>query len=168
MQLDDVGPAGPTDSAPEAGVAAISVAIDLARGDGLVPTLLSSVNLLTCRPLPNATTVATIGPNGGSIQVGQTSLVIPQGALSLASDDQGRAGLRPRELRPVLAGGSPLRAPGEAHDELPELPIALPTKRIVYTNESLKVLALLKSLDLRLQRNVAAPIDHFSRYAVAY
>ncbi len=46
--------------------------------------------------------------------------------------------------------------------------IALPTKRIVYTNESLKVLELLKSLDLRLQRNVAAPIDHFSRYAVAY
>jgi len=46
--------------------------------------------------------------------------------------------------------------------------VALPTKRIVYTTDGLKVLQLLKSLDLRLSRMVSAPIDHFSRYAIAY
>ncbi len=74
-----------------------------------MPTLLSSVNLLTCRPLPYASSVATIGPNGGTIRVGQTSLVIPQGALSLAGDHQGGADVRHGELRPILARGAPVR-----------------------------------------------------------
>ncbi len=46
--------------------------------------------------------------------------------------------------------------------------IVLLPKKIVYTDESLNVLKVLRSLDLFDKRTVTAPIDHFSRYAVAY
>jgi hypothetical protein len=46
--------------------------------------------------------------------------------------------------------------------------VVLLKKKIVYTDESLKVLEVLRSLDLFGSRTVSAPIDHFSRYAVAY
>jgi hypothetical protein len=46
--------------------------------------------------------------------------------------------------------------------------VVLVAKRIVYTDENLKILEVLKSLDLFKKRTVTAPIDHFSRYAVAY
>ena len=41
-------------------------------------------------------------------------------------------------------------------------------KRVVYTDEKLKVLDLIPSLDLLEARTVTAPIKHFSRYAVAW
>ena len=46
--------------------------------------------------------------------------------------------------------------------------IVLLPKHIVYTDEKLKILEVLRSLDLFKKRTVSAPIDHFSRYAVAY
>jgi hypothetical protein len=46
--------------------------------------------------------------------------------------------------------------------------LVLVQKKIVYTTENLKVLEVLRSLDLFRSKNVSAPIDHFSRYAVAY
>jgi hypothetical protein len=41
-------------------------------------------------------------------------------------------------------------------------------KNIVYTNDGLKVLELLQSVDRAQTKTVTSPIDHFSRYAVAY
>ena len=41
-------------------------------------------------------------------------------------------------------------------------------KRIAYTTELLKVLELLPSRDKVQSRAVTSPLDHFSRYAVAY
>ncbi len=46
--------------------------------------------------------------------------------------------------------------------------LVLLPKRIVYTNELLKVLDILRTQDLLGPKTVTAPIDHFSRYAVAY
>jgi hypothetical protein len=41
-------------------------------------------------------------------------------------------------------------------------------KRVVYTDELLKILQLLPSKDATRSRTVTGKIDHFSRYAVAY
>ncbi len=46
--------------------------------------------------------------------------------------------------------------------------LVLLQKKIVYTDEKLKVLEVLRSLDLFRSKTVTAPVDHFSRYAVAY
>ena len=47
------------------------------------------------------------------------------------------------------------------------LTVLLP-KRIVYTTEGLQVLRVLPSLDLDDLGTVSSPLDHFSRYVVAY
>jgi hypothetical protein len=41
-------------------------------------------------------------------------------------------------------------------------------KAVVYTTEEFKILEVLRSLDLLNKQTVTAPIDHFSRYAVAF
>ena len=46
--------------------------------------------------------------------------------------------------------------------------LVLLQKKIVFTTEKLKILEVLTSLDLFKSKTVTAPIDHFSRYAVAY
>jgi hypothetical protein len=46
--------------------------------------------------------------------------------------------------------------------------LTLPTNRIVYTDEALRVLEMLRTLDLRLAKTVSGLIDHLSRYAIAY
>jgi hypothetical protein len=47
--------------------------------------------------------------------------------------------------------------------------VTLLKKQIVYTSESLSILELLtKSKDFPKYDYVTSPIDHFSRYAVAY
>ena len=46
--------------------------------------------------------------------------------------------------------------------------VAPAKKKIVYTSELLEVLELLKSSDKARTKTVTSPIDHFSRYAVAY
>jgi hypothetical protein len=46
--------------------------------------------------------------------------------------------------------------------------LTLLPKRIAYTNELLRILDLLPSRDLLLNKTVTAPVDHFSRYAVAF
>ena len=80
VQLTDSGPAGPSDTAPEALVISTPVVADGMRASGLVPTLLSSVNLLTCRSLPYASTTR----DGRARRrhdpvVGQNTLKIPAG-----------------------------------------------------------------------------------------
>jgi hypothetical protein len=138
----------------------------------LVPTvestLLGSVDLLTCRSLPYTSASATIGPDGGTIRVGRNTLVVPRGALSqrvtiMAEQVSGKT----NSIR-FSPEGLKFSRPAQLTMSYDNCLLILPTKRIVYTTEALKVLQILKSLDLRLTRTVSAPIDHFSRYAIAY
>jgi len=150
-------PLAPASAAPQASIV-----------PSLVPTVLGSIDLLTCTALPYASTSATIGPDGGTIRVGKNSLVVPRGALAQrvtikaeqVSGSTNSIRFSPEGLR--------FSRPAQLTMSYDNCLLALPTKRIVYTDESLKVLQILLSLDLRLTRTVSAPIDHFSRYAIAY
>jgi hypothetical protein len=144
---------GPSPAAPEASI---------------LSTVLGSVDLLTCRSLPYAAGAATVGPEGGPVRVGKVSLIIPRGALS--SRVTIKAEQMPGKANSVRFSPEGLRfaRPAQLTMSYDNCLLVLPTKRIVYTTEGLKVLELLKSLDLRLQRSVSASIEHFSRYAIAY
>jgi hypothetical protein len=131
-------------------------------------TLNSTVSLLTCSSLPYRKTTKTIGAEGGTITVGEHQLVVPRGALKrkvtiTAEQMSGRA-------------NSVRFSPEGLHFERPTeltlsyancLTLPLP-KRIAYTDERLNILELLFSRDARGKRTVTGPVDHFSRYAVAY
>ena len=73
------------------------------------------------------------------------------------------------ELGPIPPEGLRFARPAQLTMGYENCLLALPTKRIVYTTEGLKVLEHSQvARPVRLQRDVTAPIDHFSRYAVAY
>ena len=149
---------------------------DLLSGDGLVggildgtvSTVLNVTDLLVCSSQPYQVTRKTIGYEGGTIQVGTHSLVIPRGALSrqttiTAEQMPGRT----NSLR-FSPEGLQFERPAGLVMNYRNCLVVLLKKKIVYTDENLKVLEVLRSLDLFGSKTVTAPIDHFSRYAVAY
>ena len=127
-----------------------------------------SVSLLSCTPQDYLITTQQIGPKGGRIRIGSHLLSIPERALSqrvtiVAEQITG-------STNSVRFGPEGLRfaRPAEltlSYDNCLESPAK---KKIVYTSERLEVLELLRSADKPRTKTVTSPIDHFSRYAVAY
>lgn len=135
---------------------------------GGVGKLLSITDLLTCRSLPYASTTRAVGPDGGIVAVGQYALVVPPGALR--NTVQIRAEQMPGKVNSVRFSpeGLQFSRPAVLTMRYDNCILVLLPKRIVYTNELLKVLDILRSEDLFRLKAVTSPIDHFSRYAVAY
>ena len=149
---------------------------DLLDGDGLVGdvvdgtigTVLEVSDLLVCQSQPYAVTTSTVGSDGGTIEVGSHRLVIPRGALKnrttiTAEQISGRT----NSLR-FSPEGLRFEKPASLTMSYKNCLVVLLSKSIVYTDEKLRILEVLRSLDLFNKRTVTAPIDHFSRYAVAY
>lgn len=129
---------------------------------------LKDLHLLSCSTQPYAATTKVVGPEGGVIQVGTHRLRIPAGALSrpvtikaeqvpgnvnsVRFSPEGLQFARPAALELSYSNCSPL----------------LVVKRIVYTDELLRILELIPSLDLSDRQTVTGSIKHFSRYAVAW
>jgi hypothetical protein len=157
----DESPAGPSTGAPEAALVSSPLSSTLSA-------TLSSLDLLTCTSLPYAAATATVGREGGTIRVGKSTLVVPPGAL--ASRITITAEQMPGTANSIRFSPAGLKfaRPARLTMSYDNCLLTLPTKRIVYTTEGLRVLELLQTLDLRLSRTVSAPIDHFSRYAIAY
>lgn len=131
------------------------------------PNLLDA-SLLSCRPQPYAATTAVVGPKGGLIMFGNHALKIYEGALSedvtiTAEQVEGAANsvrFSPEGLKfavPALLSLSYKNCDNVKH-----------WKRIVYTDESLKILEPTLSYDFSNSSQVRGLIYHFSRYAVAY
>jgi hypothetical protein len=134
----------------------------------LVGTVGQLTDLLTCSPQPYAATTATIGPKGGTIKVGDHSLVIPRGALSSPTKITAEQVTGTTNSVRFSPEGLRFQAPAALTMSYNNCVLVLIQKKIVYTDEKLKVLEVLRSLDLFKKKTVTAPIDHFSRYAVAF
>ena len=134
----------------------------------VVGTLGSVTDLLLCSSQPYATDSEVIGPEGGILTVGTHRLVIPRYALS--SRVRITAEQIPGKTNSVRFSpeGLEFKYPAVLTMTYDNCALVLLQKKIVYTDEKLKVLEVLRSLDLFRSRAVSAPIDHFSRYAVAY
>jgi hypothetical protein len=136
--------------------------------ESLVGTLLSTADLLTCRQQPYASASKVIGPDGGTLVVGSHRLVIPPLALQRPVVIKGEQ--VPGKVNSVRLSPEGLRFARPARLTMSYrncLTVLLP-KRIVYTTEGLQVLRVLPSLDLDDLGTVSSPLDHFSRYVVAY
>ena len=128
------------------------------------------VGLLACTPLPYDSVTQTIGPEGGTIQVGAHTLWVPPGALDTAvsitavapSDTVNHVRFQPEGLtfqQPAAL------VTGYGNCDL--LGSTLP-KRIAYTTDALQILDYLPSLDDRESQTVRGWLRHFSEYAVAW
>jgi hypothetical protein len=124
-------------------------------------------DLLTCSEQKYVVVQQTIGPNGGKIKVGEHTLEIPKGALTR------NVKIKAEQMRGKT---NSVRFSPELHFEksarltmsYKNCALVLLPKSIVYTTEKFKILEVLRSIDLFNKKRVTAPIDHFSRYAVAY
>ena len=134
----------------------------------VVGTLGGVTDLLTCSPQRYESYTETIGPEGGMITVGKHSLLIPRGALTQRvkiTAEQVRGSTNSVRFSPE---GLHFQKPAVLTMSYENCAINLLKKKIVYTDERLSILELLFSLDYPKYDYVSAPIDHFSRYAVAY
>jgi hypothetical protein len=134
----------------------------------LLGELLSITDLLTCSPQPYAATTSVVGREGGVVTVGSHVLTIPAGALGqrvTIKAEQMRGSVNSVRLSPE---GLRFAKPAQLTMSYRNCALVLFPKRIAYTTELLKVLQLLPSLDLFGSKVVTSPIDHFSRYVVAY
>jgi hypothetical protein len=140
--------------------------VDLAGG--VVSGLLKITGLLTCQEQQYAVTYQTVGSEGGTIRVGKHTLLIPRGALRQnvrIKAEQMRGPTNSVRFSPegLQFQKQAVLALNYQNCQNVEVP-----KAVVYTTETLKVLEILRSLDLLKARIITAPIDHFSRYAVAF
>jgi len=135
---------------------------------GVLTQLLKVTGLLTCQEQQYAVTYQTVGSQGGTIKIGKHSLTIPKGAL------RSNVQIKAEQMRGST--NSVRFSPEGLHFEKQAI-LALnyqncqnveAPKAVVYTTEKLQILEILRSLDLLKSRTIAAPIDHFSRYAVAF
>jgi hypothetical protein len=134
----------------------------------VVGTVGTVTDVLACSPQPYDSDTQTIGSEGGIITVGKSSLFIPRGALTepvkitaeQISGTTNSVRFSPEGLKFAKSAVLTINYDNCA--------LVLVQKKIVYTDEQLKVQEVLRSLDLFGAKSVGAPIDHFSRYAVAY
>jgi hypothetical protein len=135
---------------------------------GAIGGVLAVTDLLTCKEQKYEVTQANIGPEGGVIEVGTHTLSIPKGALKKKTKIV--AEQMPGSTNSVRFSPDGLRfakSPKLTMSYKNCLVVLLP-KSIVYTTEKFKILEILRSIDLFNKKTVTAPIDHFSRYAIAY
>jgi hypothetical protein len=134
----------------------------------VIGTLGRITDLLTCTPQEYAVTIKSIGPAGGEIRVGTHRLYIPRNALRGKTFIKAEQMTGPTNSIRFSPEGLRFENPAVLTMSYENCVLVLLQKKIVYTDESLNIRKVLRSLDLFKRKTVSAPIDHFSRYAVAY
>jgi hypothetical protein len=127
------------------------------------------IQLLRCEPRPYEADAAIIGPNGGTLHVGQHELVIPKGALD--HEELITAEAPTTSLVDVQFGPEGLHFLEPAQLTLSYKGCVRPTSAdflIAYLGQGNRILELLNSTDQKLDDEVEADVDHFSRYAIAW
>ncbi|HEY7634357.1 MAG TPA: hypothetical protein VH763_02330 [Gemmatimonadales bacterium] len=127
------------------------------------------VQLLRCEPQDYSADAAIIGPNGGSLHVGQHQLLIPKGALD--HEELIVAESPTSSLVDVRFAPHGLQFQKSAELKLSYKGCVLPTNSdffVAYLGQGNQVLELPPSHDRKLDGEVEADIDHFSRYAIAW
>jgi hypothetical protein len=127
------------------------------------------IDLLRCEPKPYDADAAIIGPNGGTLHVGEHQLVIPKGALE--EEQLVTAEAPTSSLVDVQFAPHGLQFLQSAQLKLSYKGCVRPTDadlRVAYLDQGNQVLELPPSKDDRLGDIVEALIGHFSRYAIAY
>lgn len=126
-------------------------------------------DLLRCEPRPYEGEVAIIGPDGGTLHIGEHELVIPEGALTreeLIVAEAPTSSLVGVEFSPE---GLMFERPAELtlSYERCDIPVDAGL-RLAYLGSGNRILELPLSHDHRDFSEVIGEINHFSRYAVAY
>jgi hypothetical protein len=144
-------------------------------GDGATPTgvaanLLNESSLLQCSSLPPSSVKQTIGPAGGTMQIGPHVFVVPSGALAARVTIQAKtAGGKGNALAFKPAGLIFLK-PAYLTLSYANCSTSGSTapKEVAYTTDSLTIISYVPSWDQASTGQVTGQVAHFSNYAVAW
>ncbi len=147
---------------------ALKAQFDEFKKSGVLPKKRIGAGLLVCEPQDYDADAEIIGPDGGTIRVGDHELSIPAGALQDYT-------LITMEAPPSLLVEVQFSPHGIYFDKEPVLKLSykrcwVPHNhpfRIVYIDDLADILEWPTSFDLKHWGDVYARIGHFSRYAVA-
>ena len=136
--------------------------------DSLVQTAQQSTGLLKCSPLATDSVTQTIGPAGGTLQVGAYTLSVPPGALSdsvsiaavAPSDSVNRVAFQPQGLT--------FQQPASLTMSYANCSTLDAAKQIAYMSDAGAILAYLPSVDNASAQLVTGQLSHFSDYAIAW
>jgi len=156
----DVEPTGPSTGSNQQSPALFSKT-------SLVPQGAADI-LLACTPQKYLVRSEVVGPKGGKVKVGKHVLTIPAGALSRDTRIVAEQITGPVNSVRFSPEGLRFARPAELTLSYDNCAAVSTPKGIVYTSEGLSILERLFSLDYPKYEYVTSPIDHFSRYAVAY
>jgi hypothetical protein len=147
-------------------------------GDGATPTSIAANlanplkqdGLLQCSILPSSSVKQTIGPAGGTMQIGPHVFVVPAGALAA-----------PVVIQAKTTGGTGNAVAFKPTGLLFLTPAyvtlsyancntggSTASKEVAYTTDSLAIISYVPSSDRPSTRRVTAQVVHFSNYAVAW
>ena len=161
---DSLGPSAPASPST-------MTAIEGQQSDRLLGGIinaLENLHLLSCSPQSYASTTQAVGVDGGTIYVGTHKLVIPAGALARSYTIQAeQVTYRVNSVR-FSPEGLQFAKPAKLTLSYSNCSPLLLLKRVVYTDELLRILELIPSLDDLRTKTVTGDIRHFSRYAVAW
>src|SRR3954468_19083413 len=128
----------------------------------------TATDLLRCEPRPLEGDAAIIGPDGGTLQIGEHQLVIPPGALAEEQVIVGKAptsSLVDVEFEPE---GLLFQRPAQLTLSYKGCAVPAGDLLVAYLGSGNRILELPVSHDQRSYSEVTGEIHHFSRYAVAY
>lgn len=157
---------------------ALGVGVSCTAPDALAPWSPSSpqgslilgdeLHLLGCSTQPYELVTSIVGPGGGTIAVGAHRLVIPPGALD--AEHAIRAEQVAHQVNSVrfTPDGLEFAKPATLTLSYANCSSRTLRKQVVHTDESLRILERVPSLDDLRTRSVTGEIRHFSRYAVAW
>jgi hypothetical protein len=125
-------------------------------------------DLLPCSVTTDQWNTASIGPNGGRLNVGPHSLVIPRGALSHQTQITAHA-VRGNNVRVEFSpSGLQFSTPATLTLSYGVCSPKSNAVQVVYLKDDQHVTETEPSKDYRSKKYVDATIRHFSSYAVAY
>ncbi len=129
-----------------------------------------SLTLVKCTPMPYDSVTQTVGPEGGTINVGGYSLFIPDSALDSAvtitavapSDTVNVVRFEPQGLHFNQKASLTM-----SYANCGIVGWLLP-QHIAYTDDSLNIIDFIPSVTDALSQTVTGDVKHFSEYALAW
>ncbi len=135
-----------------------------------VDSLVHQGGLLRCSPQPYDSVTRVIGPEGGTIEVGENSLVVPAGALAAPTAITAVAPSDTVDLVRFQPQGLVFRTPASltmSYENCDLHGVGL-ARRIAYVGDSLEIVQSLASSDDEHTDATTTRLQHFSGYAVAW
>ena len=121
-----------------------------------------------CENSPAATGSADIGPSGGQLVVGRARLIVPPGALNTIVRITGTTLEGEVATVSFKPEGLTFRKPAGLQFDVAGCDVSGGAPDVVFVSDTGEILEHIDAVFSTFWHTVAAPIDHFSNYALAW